>query len=462
MQRAKKIVVDLPSALPVPPAVPKDVHSLPPLPPFEMPPKRKRGRPPGSGKAAKIPKTIPLPGEKRGPGRPPGSTNARKDIPPSTIGIDFPMIASTHFVPTDENDILVANQKYLLVQQGVVPFGKNITIPSFRPNETVKMLSTWSNCIMLNVLCSEHVATTLAGIVAVFPVCVYNGDMGKDGRHTCYPCIAIHVEQFRALCCRVYPALSHLITATTLLNETAEFASFFDVRDNSVLTDFTGVEPISNRSAFILISARWLDMMKYFTVDTKLQRVHIADLFAFKSANFSHIQNKFKLQDDHHIWGGCEYPPSVFEMIGLGSPTDTSKSTRCRAAVANQVRVGGKGGRLWCPSPAAEPVVYNDYDSFCFGVECWDNQLQYLCSAHNYLVSPSAEILCDTLQFRQVFHLSGLIHREAGDHQVLARSQCIEKGIYNDQFTATPMVKIVQEITNARATSGKNLSTYFS
>lgn len=444
--------------LPPPPSVPTgiDASLLEKLAP-SLPLPKKRGRP----AKPKPPQTSPfllepmlpslttkpsttIPILKRGRGRPKGSKNKKHtqelDLTSllADVTIPFPTIDVDPFSIDEKTPVVKeAAIKFEKVVQGEFSFGHRIDLSTFKfVDAPFQMPATDSNIILMYMLCSSHVATTVQGIVGVYPVTV----------NSKYPCLAINIEQFKTLCWRVFPGLSHLITSATILNDTTTFSSKFNVSENPVLTELTGVEPSGPKSNFILISAKWFDVMKFFFVKEDFQLVHLADVFSDKASKYPLYKQKF--QENRLLWLGYENVPCINEMLA-------SPSTKCRAAVL-QARLGGISGPAWDLPATPIKQVYSDM-SYCFGIQCWREQLEALYSAYTYFTCRTPSMLRNS---NVVQHLRGLMALDASV-PVLSRSECMARGIFDDRFISKSLREIVRDMRELRKTA-PDLKNYFS
>lgn len=408
--------------------------------------KRGRGRPPGS--TNKMPRIIT--DGKRGPGRPPGSKNKMKEMAISFASLYVPYpsecMNSQQHVLVDTPDILSnAIEKFKMVQEGKFKFGQAVVMPSFRFNDpTFKIRTTVSNLILMNILCSHHVMDTSKGIVAVFPVTVYTEkSMTKGG----YPCLAIHVPLIKEICWRVYPGLQHLVTIQSIQNNMDPVACPYASSDGDVLTTLSGTET-SPTSPFLILSAKWFDVMKTFFVNKNFVRTDLGVLFrrAFPT-------KKDKFDDSmREFWLGMERDVNVANILCLKTPLrdHVPSMTRCRA-LSSLVHVKTKSGPLWVIPKLSKitdetDAIYTNL-SFAFGVQCWKEQLAILHSAFVYFTS---DHLSTTKTTSTICHLNGLM--DANDHQqVLCRTDCIKNGIWDDSDDIQSDSVTFSEIRKARA-----------
>lgn len=359
-----------------------------------------------------------------------------------------------------------ARRKFEQVHSGQFKFGHPVVIPSFEHREVPFILPTIiSNIIAMNVLVSQSALDTRYGKVSVFPVTVFTtAPQAATGRGG-YPCLALHVAHFKVLCWRVFSACRKIVNNATLLNGLMPIIYKFKYSDDHDLTVLAGMEQYTNSElhaigGFILLPAQWFDVMKNFFVSKDGSRHDIGDIFRAVYAHIPGMRDKFQ-NEFRVIWLGGERTSNVNTIIRLQSPFNdhTFSMTRCRAA-SGVARVGhSKAGNLWVINPPKtdQPVQYTPL-TFCYGVQCWREQLQVLNSACIYFTATS-ELELQTLP--QPRHMSSLlVWEEDPELTVKTRAECIAYGIHND-MAEQPERELKKDLRNARAALarkyGKNI-----
>ncbi len=326
-----------------------------------------------------------------------------------------------------------AKSKFAAVQRGHYKFGHPVVIKSFEFNDAEPVLpAVLTNLLLMNVLCSNNVAETRHGKVSFWPVTVYTTPQqaarGTDG----YPCVAIHTSHIKCVLWRVFRACRKVVNNQTLMGGMAPVLCKFNPEDDTDLTVLAGVEQYTSRAlhamgAFMLISAKWFDIMKNFFVTSNFSRRDIGVIFR---STYVHVADKFS-DEFRPLWLGIERSARVHNMIRIDTPLNdhTFSMTRCRA-LDKQVHVG-RSGALWSINPpkSSTPVRYTDL-SFAYGVQCWKEQLQLLNSAFIYFTASSPQELVPLIQ---PAHQQGIFALDDSGTTVKSRQECIETvGIHND------------------------------
>lgn len=378
-----------------------------------------------------------------------------------------------HTDPEVRDPILaLARRKLQLVQSGQFQFGHPVVIPSFEARDIPNILPTiLSNIVALNVLCSQSALDTRHGKVSVFPVTVYLTSQQAATQQGGYPCLALHVAHFKVLCWRVFSACRKIVNNSTLVNGLSPVTYKFQCSDDHDLTVLAGVEQYTTPAlhavgGFLLLPAQWLDVMKHFFVTPNMDRHDIGELFRTFYAHRPNLKDKFR-NEFRSIWLGGQRTSNVNSIIRLQKPFNdhTFSMTRCRAA-SGEAKVGhGKAGNLWVINPPKthQPVRYTPL-TFCYGVQCWREQLQVLNSACVYLTATSeAELVL--LPQPQPRHMSGLLTwTDDAALTVKTRAECVAYGIHDDTLEQTDK-ELVCHLRNARAALvrqyGKSIVTNF-
>lgn len=346
-----------------------------------------------------------------------------------------------------------AEKKFAQVYEGRFAFGQPVVIESFEFNDAPLLLpAIISNIIVMSVLFSKGALETKHGKVSVFPVTVYRNAAQAAAQQQGYPCVALHVGQFKVLCWRVFSACRKIVSNSSICNGFSAVASRFNPPDDGPLTRLAGVEEYTNpklhaMGGFLLLSAKWLDVMKSFFVQKDFGRRDIGVLFRSVYSHTPSLKDKFS-DMFRVIWLGMEREANVNSMLRLDSPISDHffSMTRCRAA-SGAVRIGPhKSGPLWVINPPKNdaPISYSSL-SFCYGVQCWREQLVMLNSAFVYFTS-TEEQLSPMLEPR---HMAGLTCLEETPLLVLDRVQCLRQGLLDDR-KAQGEEDLVRHLRNAR------------
>lgn len=313
------------------------------------------------------------------------------------------------------------------VQSGQRPFGQAVHIPSFQPRyPKYRLPATLPNLLFMHSLFQRDVCCTAEGKVSVYPVTVYRRVEDQSAGLHGFPCVVVHSGHFKQVLWRLFSASRSYVRRDTLRQHLQSVACTFDVVDDTVLNQVSGLEPYHNMKAsleagFILLPAHWLYVMKYFFVTQASPSV-------YQSVPFDHIcRNTYRqtfpayaakfVSKYRVMYMGDERPIHIMEMLKCTEQRSVHSMARCRA-FSEQTQLGTNGMK-WVLRPRKTPVQYNDL-SLGYGVACWDRVLTGYTSMYAFL--------CNIPVPDTSMHLEGLLTVKP-DLPVQTRDVCKANGI---------------------------------
>jgi hypothetical protein len=234
----------------------------------------------------------------------------------------------------------------------------------------------------------------------------------------------MHKSHMKVLLWRMFSASRAYIKTDTFSLQLADCMCEFDPTDDEALLAMTGLEPFNNihqrkNNGFILLTARYFDVMRHFFVDEQKCLKDVGDIFraAYHTKPALGVEGKFD-ERFRCVWLGDERevePNSILKECNL--PQNMAQ-TRLRAH-NNTIRIGVNGRKWVLPASTTKHVAYDD-NAYAYGVECWEKQLVCLNTVYTYFTG--------TLLTR-TSHMQGLLVLE--QLPTKSKEQCVKQGIFN-------------------------------
>lgn len=313
-----------------------------------------------------------------------------------------------------------AMSKLSLVYENKMDFGYRICIKSFeelRPE--FSMTATVANIFFMHVLFLADAMHTSHGKVSVFPVTIHTSEKHLKSKTQGFPCLAVHIGQFQALMCYVYPACSAIpIDCETLMNHIHYQCKYNKEDDCASLYSLSGIDSYSSKkrnstNGFVLIPAHYIDVMKHFFV-LNLKTRDLGDVLNNVYRGQTFLPNNFFSPANFLQWKGEARPINVKSML-------FSKTSQTKLRQFNGQIQFGKSGIRWQIADK-QSINYSEI-SFAYGVECWIEQLRILNTAYFFFTDISCSTPC---------HQVGLLCMDRNSTPPSSRIICISNGILID------------------------------